>query len=61
MSRTVGGRDLARAPGREDEAERVGAEGDGEERVLLVRDAADLHEHAARRYRIGFGHRGTLG
>ena len=39
------GRDLARAAGREVEAERVGTERDGEERVLLVRDPADLDPH----------------
>ena len=39
------GRDLAWASRREVEAEGVGTERDGEERVLLVRDAADLHPH----------------
>jgi len=37
--------DLPAAAGGEVEAERIGAEGDGEERVVLVRDAADLDEH----------------
>ena len=41
------GRDLARAPRREVEAEGVGTERDGEQRVLLVRDAADLDPHGS--------------
>ena len=45
MSRTVGRRDLPRTPRREHEAERVGAHGHREERVLLRGDATDLHEH----------------
>ena len=55
ISRDRLGRDLARAARGEDEAERVGAEGDGEERVLLVGDAADLDEHRARGYRTPSG------
>ena len=39
------GRDLARASRREHEPERVGAERDGQQRVLLVGDAADLDPH----------------
>ena len=44
MSRTPFGVHLPRARS-EDEPERVGAERDREERVVLVRDAADLDEH----------------
>ena len=50
----VGG-DLARASRGEVEAEGVGAEGDGEERVLLVRDPADLDPHRCGGYRNHFG------
>ena len=46
MSRTVSGCHLPRAR-REHEAERVGAERDREQRVVLVRDPADLDEHAS--------------
>ena len=55
-----GGHDLARAAGREVETERVGAERDGEQRVLLVRDPADLHPHRCGGYRNPFGARRTF-
>ena len=44
MSRATSRRDLP-ARRREHEADGIGAEGDGEERVVLVGDAADLDEH----------------
>ena len=62
MSRTSVGRHLAGAPGREVEAEGVGAQGDRQQGVLLVRDAADLHEHVYDGTgRIGYGNTITLG
>ena len=45
------GHHLARAARREHEAEGVGTEGDGEQRVLLVGDPTDLDPHRGRGYR----------
>ena len=47
MSRTSSGVTCRGLPDAKHEAERVGAQGHREERVLLVRDPTDLHEHGA--------------
>src|SRR5207249_4116474 len=51
---------LARTARREDEAERIGTEGDREQRVLLIGDAADLDPHRVRGYRTCSGGPRTL-